>query len=738
MTEAEQLDQLRQDLAVFADLGTAPPVVVEVGGRSVLKLTRLGDDTEIELAGTGLVERVGAEKEIKHASIRSLLASDRFGALRSWGAQQASLLRQEVNLVGSLIAQKGNINSSIDEVGLDEVDRLLQSRQEAGTTRVALVDGPAGIGKTNFIVNLALRRAEAVAQAQQPLILHVESRGRQLSYIYDLVAFSLQRLRSSVTFDQVPILVRYGLITIAIDGFDELADPNGYNLAWAQVNELVRSIRGQGTLILAGRETFIGRKRVQQDIQELREGVDVIDSFTLTPPTPSDARRWLLDQGIAEDQLQKIEGLLERGSLALRPFFLKQLADPSLIARLEHVNEGSALHFLIEAMIAREATKFGGEVDKVLSCEERQQFVRSMMHEVARDMADNQTVSVSEASLGWIVEMAIPREVATSVEFLLKNRAAYLGFLTVDSRPRHLRFYHEKFLEYFLARVIVETISRAETPKFVLRNIFGTSFLETFASVLEAMPQEARTAFHTGAQSALRFGGGFDRGSRNIAAFLLATLHLYNGDAAVEIKGIEIEEARMMGNVAPTRLTSCIISQLDVRDADLTAAVFDETNVFTLIANDDTLVLDESMEPHRLVIVSEGDELVQNDQAEIKQWLREHSLNPPDVNTKLLPPRLYEAPIVRLLGKAARMRQYWLRRGDDKHADRILTDDNWDALARLLDRHDLLTVEKRDASGTDATFFHIKHAPDILSENRLNENVISFFKDLRDELTASP
>jgi hypothetical protein len=80
-----------------------------------------------------------------------------------------------------------------------------------------------------------------------------------LQNITDLMAFSLQTLRLSVTYDQVPVLVRHGLVTLAIDGFDELGDPNGYDLAWAQVNDLVVEARGQGQIILAGRETFIGR-----------------------------------------------------------------------------------------------------------------------------------------------------------------------------------------------------------------------------------------------------------------------------------------------------------------------------------------------------------------------------------------------------------------------------------------------------------------------------------------------
>ena len=45
-----------------------------------------------------------------------------------------------------------------------------------------------------------------------------------LTFLQDLIAFSLQRLRLLVTYDQIPVLVRHGLVTLSIDGFDELGD----------------------------------------------------------------------------------------------------------------------------------------------------------------------------------------------------------------------------------------------------------------------------------------------------------------------------------------------------------------------------------------------------------------------------------------------------------------------------------------------------------------------------------
>ena len=139
-----------------------------------------------------------------------------------------------------------------------------------------------------------------------------------LTFLQDLLAFSLQRMRVSVTFDQVPILVRHGLVTLAIDGFDELGDPSGYEHAWGQLNELIREARGEGVIILAGRDTFIDPERIRRDIKSLtcRDGVSAL---TLQPPTQHDAEVWLRVHGWNEDDLDSVSELFEPGSYALRP-----------------------------------------------------------------------------------------------------------------------------------------------------------------------------------------------------------------------------------------------------------------------------------------------------------------------------------------------------------------------------------------------------------------------------------
>ena len=105
--------------------------------------------------------------------------------------------------------------------------RGLRRTQSDGGTDLLLIDGPAGVGKTTIVREAALLRAETY-DGSLPLILQIVSRGRVLQNIADLIAFALQDVRANLTIGELMVLIRHGLITLAIDGFDELSDPNGF------------------------------------------------------------------------------------------------------------------------------------------------------------------------------------------------------------------------------------------------------------------------------------------------------------------------------------------------------------------------------------------------------------------------------------------------------------------------------------------------------------------------------
>jgi hypothetical protein len=181
------------DLSMFADLGTSAPQLVEASGSYVIRLVRDGVPVTVTIAADGRVrERIEAD-ERKHASFRALLASPNWANLGKWADSQRTLLQDRV--AGDTIPVTGSIAHSQDVGGVDLIDRALIPEGNSPRTQVLLIDGPAGIGKTSLIRSLAHKRAINFRRDQRPLILHVESRGRMLQNITDLMAFSLQTLR---------------------------------------------------------------------------------------------------------------------------------------------------------------------------------------------------------------------------------------------------------------------------------------------------------------------------------------------------------------------------------------------------------------------------------------------------------------------------------------------------------------------------------------------------------------
>ena len=725
------MQQLREELARFADLGTSPPKEVGDEERFAFRLTREGERIELRFdhGADGKVSEKSLEsgERREHESYRSLLASERFGDLRRWAAAQAAGLERSLHDVDRPIPIWGVLsggNSPMDVGGID--DFLVSPRDgntHEGSVQILLIDGPAGIGKTKFIEFLARERAKRFTSTHRPLVLHVQSRGRVLTFLQDLIAFSLQTLRLRVTYDQLPVLVRHGLVSLAIDGFDELGDPNGYELAWGQVNDLVNEVRGQGTLILAGRETFIGRERVMSSIRTLSEGHDVVDVLSLKPPAPSAAKQWLKESENAwsDEDLAAVEELFEPDSYTLRPFFLAQLANREIAEVFRREALGYPLAFLVELMIDREAGKFGKSVENIVDLEGRKRFVRDFLREMARDMADQQSDVLDETGILWLVDMAIPEGAPSEARNLLRNRSNVMAFLTTDERPGYRRFAHSQLFNHFLSEVTIDVLARDEVPKFIRRNILGADFLSAFSDLvphLASSGQESVQHFFNAAQELVHSYMWTDRGARNIGALLVATLPAASG-SKLRLEDLFVDEALLQGIAAPADMVRITLNQLDVRGADLGGLHFSDSTIVTLIANDATRL--SSSFPDPSVIHYEGfgpePDAVIGSPDRIQSWVDTHgraSSRASRCHESGVPEDLRKHPMVRLLERACRVRSYWIRDDAEDHFNRFVRDPLWPELLGLLKAHDLAKVRHPAASGPKNDFVHVVNAPGIL------------------------
>ncbi|MBW8299253.1 MAG: hypothetical protein K0M60_06605 [Hydrogenophaga sp.] len=456
--------------------------------------------------------------------------------------------------------------------------------------------------------------------------------------------------------------------------------------------------------------------------------------LTLQPPTKTTAIAWLRNQGWGEDQVSSIEGYLEPSSLALRPFFLKTLSDPGVARMVESTASTSVLSILMEAMVEREIGKFGEQIDRVLTEDDRRLFIHSLLGEVARDMAESATSSISDATLAWMVEVALPKEVPDDVKRILKARIQALAFFANDDRKGYRRFFHEKFFEYFLANSIIELISNGESGKILSRTIFGSSLLETFCDIISVGEgKKGRAEFINSAINIIDSYPPIDRTRKNVAALAVSSLAVVDSVGDVCICDVDIDEARFFGTAAPAGVKNAVINQFDCRGGNISSINFENVSILTLIADGETLLPDDFPLPTRIRDLTRSGETLFSPE-EVKVWVLSHLENPPHHEKSLIPAELKDHPAIKLLHRACRLRQYWLRRGDDMYASRILDDANWQIIEEILNSNNLLRVEIRQASGNDARFIHIRMTDQILQEDSGEPDIKNMYEALVEKL----
>jgi hypothetical protein len=726
-------EKILEEFSPFCDIGELPKVT-QNDGKITIRMQRDGRALKIILdTASGKVNTTWGGAEKHFSSVATMLGSEIFANLRRWADAQSELLKKRLVKKEKMIQINGSTHDRRIVAGVEQVSALLNTTdREPDTVEILLIDGAAGIGKTNLIEQLALVRALAYKATYCPLILHVKSRGRVLSNIQDLMAFSLQTLRSNITYDQIPILIRYGLVTVAIDGFDELGDPNGYEMAWAQLSELIKYVRGHGALILSGRDTFMGRTRLINDVEEIRNGLDIVTGLTLNPPTPEQAKTWLktCQWTDADFTLPAVSVLLEEGSFALRPVFLTLLGENIKPKQIREKSENYLTSMLVDHMIERESKLFGKAVDTIIEKPQMRQFLLSFAYEAARDMADSQAESLDESTLSWIAEAALNGSYPPDILGLVKNRANVNGFFIPDERTSYRRFINTHLMNFFLSRVTIDVIVKMELPKYLRRNLIGSEFLSIFTDVLAEEGTKSNNKLSNFIDNVIWFMQNhsyIDRGVRNLGALMLASLPYFT-EKNSEVKDIQVDEAVVRGTAAPTKLTDLVINQLDCRGADLSAVKFENATIINLIADNSSRFSNTFPTPQ---FINDENGARMSTPADIEGWLNARGRSADETLAQgLAPLSLTNHPIYKLLGRACRVRQYWLRAEDDIYGERILNDKDWPTLRAVLQRHDLLRAEVRQASGRSSEFYHIRQRERILAENHNDAELKQFFIDL--------
>jgi len=714
------------DLVPFADLGTS---VSSEGQRFVL--TRNGDQINVEPNDGGYVVTASSGPIQRYSNASAVLAGPSFADLPKIARNQAVLLtpqrikRHPVPVTNKMRQIVGDVaDLPIDQKPWQCLDLWLRRQQQSQKwegTDLLLIDGPAGVGKTTIVRETALLRAENY-DGSVPLILQIASRGRVLQNIADLIAFALQDIRSNLTIGQLMSLMRHGLIVLAIDGFDELSDPNGFKTAWSGLNNIVSSVRGAATFLLAGRETFVSTELMQQQLISFDAHRDRLAALTIGDPHPTEAREWLLSQeGWDQELLGRdfVEPIFVEGSYALRPFFLDVIAREPVALTSDAPPASDLLSYLVDVMIRREAQKFverldppdGDEAEGVYG-----DYVGRFLEEVARDLAENQSEAIADDALDLLATVAADGLLPIDQVAAVVQRARSVVFLCNDLRAGHVRFAHEQLLQHFLAREALRSVGNGETPRYVRRNLFGRESLDVFAHVARGREQVTERFL-----SAVRAGlakPSRDRTNTNLAVLgVAAACAIAPNNADLRIQSVGINELHFPF-AAPNGIAfrDTTISILHAVSADLRNVAFDNGVHIVTLEIDRRTRLPNSLPLPQTLVHPKGTTGIRT---EIEKAIRSPVDESGIAGTLEWPEQLAE-----LLGRIDRYRTFWLRTNiddTDPQGRRIVSHPDWPAVYGALRDLDLVTVKSRQASGTRAEFIHFRQDISLTENEELHK-----------------
>lgn len=271
-------------------------------------------------------------------------------------------------------------------------------------TTVYFIVGDAGMGKTEFLLNLARDRAqevEANPDVDAPLYLFVSSTGRALSNLDDAINTSLSITRS-LDNQSAKALCRNGLLVLIVDGFDELLGSSGYDNPLGSLEGWFRDLRGRGVMIASARSTYYMTRyrRSLSETTDLNVDHTVAD---IQPWTRESTRAFLKSYGVQEPSLA---GLDDRDwRLLTIPFFAKAFAIWSTGLRLASNAPSGVFQIVVEQYLQRESAKIADQNNvPILSKGELQtlfgEFAEMMHVEGRRELEQSELELCAGAALG--------------------------------------------------------------------------------------------------------------------------------------------------------------------------------------------------------------------------------------------------------------------------------------------------------------------------------------------------
>ena len=725
--------QIKRDIRAFADPGS--DVLVD---NDLICWEQDGSErtaTLVGVAGGGLPD---VEIEGARLTYRSFLAGPQMANLDRLAEFMPKIISKPRNYVST--------KASTREHGVGPADVLIRElalgRLRFGSTRIVLVQGEAGSGKTIALKRMTLDRArDWQRQANSPLFFYIDVQGRALSRLDDAMARDLQDLRSRFYYNAVPSLVRNGLLVPVIDGFDELLGTGGYEDAFSSLAAFIAQLDGCGALVASARSAFFDYNGFRENAE--RYSGDGMLSYDIEPVkiepwSDQDAEELVRKRTPDPAQLASFRQLRtdmddENRKLLRKPFYVSQIVNLLLDGDGIH-SDDMILDKLVETFIRREHAKLRNKEGRpLLSLQGHREFLVRLAEEMWWLETRHLDVETVQAWLELVVEQL---GVAEDDARQIRSRVPTYGFLTtVDAQKGTLRFEHEVFYGFLLAEKLKQCIDHdpRELRRFLNRSMLDETLVDQVVRLL-GDEENAVTAVDVvcsvltrGLTESIARQNGGRLVARIIKEFgrlrVDATMqHLYFehedfGEAELErphfancyFSSVDLTRTRMHR----PRFTDCMFHQPRVA---MGYTLFDgaPSNLGTLVKG--IAVVNEGIEHDSETNLVYAPERITSILCQLGME-RPRKEEPEEDWAYLEVQKGRIATLERFLGKMAQ--RYRLAK-DDLERLGVTNEENWDLVYCLLERHGLLKEEMRQMSGRPKPLIRLAYPPDVI---RMGENL---------------
>lgn len=646
---------------------------------------------------------------------------------------------------------------SITDIADQLVARLGSENLPSGSTRIVLVQGEAGSGKTVALKRMTLNRAKRhQTDSSQPLFFYIDVQGRALARLDDAMARYLQDLRSRFSYGAVPSLVRNGLLIPVIDGFDELLGSGGYDEAFTSLASFIAQLDGRGAVVASARSAFFDYNSFRENAEKFsRDGALSYEVVSVQMEPWNDAEAEELVRAKATNvsnvltQFRRLRTTMDESDRQLlrKPFYVSQITN-LLEDGIEIASNDVILDKLVDTFLRREYAKLLNKDGKpLLTLEGHRRFLVSLSEEMWWTEARYLDVPTVRAWAEMVVEeFDVSEEDARQI---ITRVPTYAFLSTAGTTKTTVGFEHEVFYGYFLADGLRRYIDEEPVglKRFLNRTLFDDTLVEQTARWY-GRDVDACTKAVQSICSVLR--RGLTEGiARQNAGQLVAKLMNSSGGV---LPGTHLRNLYFhQDDFGDVNLKDVVLSYCHLDSVDLTRMRMQRPRFVECMLQTPTVTVDGTRfddADSELADMVKGIVIVDKGTGERKRYyapdhiaavLRRLGMQWPEPENE---GEVYDENQVRRIRLLERFllkmeRRYYVTK-EDLERFPFVKEQDWDAVYELLQEHEVLREEIRQMSGRPKPLIRLTYPANVIREAEDTRdgrwpNLTSFWKKLLTE-----